>query len=140
MFSYLDTSSLVKLYVEEDESDFVYDLVRSSEITATSIVAYAEARAAFARRFREKSLTRKEYIRLKAVFDEDWSNYFILNLTGNMVKMAGDLADKHSLRGFDSIHLASALTLRQELNSDVIFSCFDNNLQKASEHEGLVQE
>ncbi len=140
MFTYLDTSSLVKLYVEEDESSFVYDLVRSSEITATSIVAYAEARAAFARRFREKAFTLKEHIRLIAVFDEDWSNYFILNLTGNMIKMAGDLADKHSLRGFDSIHLASALTLRHELNSDVIFSCFDNNLQKASEHEGLVQK
>ena len=140
MFTYLDTSSLVKLYVEEDESSFVYDLVRSSEITATSIIAYAEARAAFACRFREKAFTLKEHIRLKAVFDEDWSNYFILNLTENMVKMAGDLADKHSLRGIDSIHLATALTLRRELDTDIIFLCFDNNLQKASEHEGLVQK
>lgn len=139
MVLYLDTSSLVKLYVEEDESDFISKLVGTAKITATSIVAYAEARAAFARRFREKAFTLKEFIRLKAVFDEDWSNYLILNITGNTIKMAGNLAEKHHLRGFDSIHLASALTLKHELASSIIFSCFDNTLKKASEHEGMEQ-
>jgi uncharacterized protein with PIN domain len=53
MVLYLDTSSLVKLYVEEKDSSRVANLVGSSNVTATSLVAYAEARAAFARRFRE---------------------------------------------------------------------------------------
>jgi hypothetical protein len=53
--------------------------------------------------------------------------------------LSGDLAEKHALRGFDSIHLASALTLQRELSSPVMFSCFDDNLQKASEHEGMDQ-
>jgi predicted nucleic acid-binding protein len=139
MIVYLDTSSLVKLYVEEDESSKVDVLVKSSEVTATSLVAYAEARAAFARRFREKAFTTDEYNRLKEFFDKDWSRYFILNVTGDMIRLAGDLAEKHALRGFDSIHLASALTLRQELSSPIVFSCFDDNLQKASEREDLDQ-
>ena len=62
MIVYLDTSSLVKLYVEEDESSKVDALVKSSKVTATSIIANAEARAAFARRFREKAFKRDEYI------------------------------------------------------------------------------
>ena len=132
MIVYLDTSSLVKLYVEEDKSSKVDVLVKSSEVTATSLVAYAEARAAFARRFREKAFTTDEYSRLKKFFDKDWSRYFILSVTGDMIRLAGDLAEKHALRGFDSIHLASALTLRQELSSPIVFSCFDDNLQKAS--------
>ncbi len=139
MLLYLDTSSLVKLYVEEEGSDFVSNLVGTVEITATSIVAYAEARAAFSRRFRENAFTLKEYIHLKTIFDEDWNNYLILNITSNIVKMAGNLAEKHLLRGFDSIHLASALTLMNELATSIIFSCFDNNLKKASEHEGMEQ-
>lgn len=139
MIVYLDTSSLVKLYVEEDESSKVDVLVKSSEVTATSLVAYAEARAAFARRFREKAFTTDEYNRLKEFFDKDWSRYFILSVTGDMIRLAGDLAEKHALRGFDSIHLASALTLRQELSSPIVFSCFDDNLQKASEREDLDQ-
>jgi len=139
MIVYLDTSSLVKLYVEEDESFKVDTLVKSSEVTATSIVAYAEARAAFARRFREKAFTKDEYNRLKEFFDKDWSRYLILSVTGDMIRLASDLAEKHALRGFDSIHLASALTLGQELSSPIVFSCFDENLQKASEREGLDQ-
>jgi predicted nucleic acid-binding protein len=139
MIVYLDTSSLVKLYVEEDESSKVDLLLKSSEVTATSLVAYAEARAAFARRFREKAFTTDAYNLLKEFFDEDWDRYLILSVTADMIRLAGDLAEKHALRSFDSIHLASALTLRQELSSPIVFSCFDNNLQQASEREGLHQ-
>jgi len=137
MIVYLDTSSLVKLYIEEDESSKVDVLVKSSEVTATSLVAYAEARAAFARRFREKAFPSDEYNRMKEFFDKDWSRYLILNVTEDMIRQAGNLAEKHALRGFDSIHLASALTLRQELLSPIVFSCFDDKLQKASERENL---
>jgi predicted nucleic acid-binding protein len=134
---YLDTSSLVKLYVEEEASLKIETLVRSSEATATSIVSYAEARAAFARRFREKSFTSDEHDRIKEFFDKDWRNYFILNLTQDMVKLAGNLAGKYALRGFDSIHLASAMILHQEVSTPVVFSCFDNKLEKAAMREGL---
>ena len=139
MVVYLDTSSLVKLYVEEDESSKIDALVKSSEVTATSLVAYVEARAAFSRRFREKAFTTNEYNLLKEFFDKDWSHYLILSVTENIVRLASDLAEKHALRGFDSIHLASALTLHQELSSPILFSCFDYKLQKASEREGLDQ-
>jgi len=54
-----------------------------------------------------------------------------------MVKLAGNLAEKHALRGFDSIHLASALTLHQEVSTPVVFSCFDNKLETAAMREGL---
>ncbi len=137
MILYLDTSSLVKLYVEEDESSKVDALVRSSDLTATSIIAYAETRAAFARRFREKAFEKVEYDRIKEHFEGDWARYFVLNVTGDLVFLAGDLAEKHSLRGFDSIHLASALTLQRTIDSPLIFSCFDDRLEKAAVSEEL---
>jgi uncharacterized protein len=139
MIVYLDTSSLVKLYVEEDESLKVESLVESAEFTATSIVAYAEARAAFSRRFREKAFTLKEHNRIKKFFDKDWNSYLILSVTEDIIRLAGNLAEKYALRGFDSIHLASALKLRSELSLPVTFSCFDDNLNRASGREGLTQ-
>lgn len=139
MIVYLDTSSLVKLYIEEDRSSEVEMLVNASEITATSLVAYAEARAAFARRFREAAFSNEEYKRLKDFFDEDWNRYLVINLTEKNVRLAGDLAEKHALRGFDSIHLASALTLRSGLSSPIVFSCFDDRLLSASDLENLDQ-
>jgi uncharacterized protein with PIN domain len=46
---YLDTSSLVKLYVDEAGSEDVRDLVAQAAVVATSIVAYPETRAELAR-------------------------------------------------------------------------------------------
>ena len=46
---YLDTSALVKLYVRERGSARVRAQVGKADAIATSVVAYAEARAAFAR-------------------------------------------------------------------------------------------
>ena len=80
-----------------------------------------------------------EHERIKEYFETDWGRYLILSVTGDLIKLAGNLAEKHSLRGFDSIHLASALALRQELSAPIVFSCFDDQLQKASENEHLDQ-
>ena len=139
MIIYLDTSSLVKLYVEEEDSSKVADLVRSSKVIATSLIAFAEARSAFARRYRENAFTPYQYKRLVSFFNQDWDNYLIVRITKELVWLAGDLAERRRLRGFDAIHLSSALTLRQELSAPVIFSCSDRNLQKASRFEDLHQ-
>ena len=139
MVVYLDTSSLVKLYVEEKDSVKLSALVRSSKVAATSLVAYAEARAAFARRYREKAFRRPEYEHLISFFDKDWDNYLIVRVGKDLVRLAGDLAERHGLRGFDAIHLSSALTLRRELSAPVVFSCSDRKLQKASRLEDLYQ-
>ena len=139
MILYLDTSSLVKLYVEETASADVQGLVGSAEVTGTSLLAYAEARAAFARRFRENAFSSKDYNRLRSRFESDWKNFLSIHVTREIVQMAGDLAEKHGLRGFDAVHLASAVTLREKLASPVTFSCYDIRLQNASQREKLVQ-
>jgi predicted nucleic acid-binding protein len=139
MVLYLDTSSLVKLYVEEQDSSKVEEWVKSSRVTATSLIAYAEARAAFARRFREKAFSSREYGRLISFFNEDWDNYLIVRVTKELVRLAGDSTEKHALRGFDAIHLSSAVTLLRELSAPIVFSTSDKKLQKASQLEGLTQ-
>jgi predicted nucleic acid-binding protein len=130
---------LVKLYVEEAASDDVEALVASAEATGTSVIAYAEARAAFARRFRENAFSSVDYDRLRSQFELDWKNFLSIHVTGEVVRMAGELAEKHSLRGFDAIHLASAVTLREKLTLPVTFSCYDIQLQNASKLEKLDQ-
>ena len=46
MILYLDTSALVKLYLDEEDSGAVHEAVEVAEGVATSTVAYAETRAA----------------------------------------------------------------------------------------------
>jgi uncharacterized protein len=139
MIVYLDTSSLVKLYVEEESSAYVAELVQASKYVTTSLIAYTEARAAFARRYREKAFSQSQYRRLITFFDHDWDRYLTVRVTSDLVRMGGKLAEKHSLRGFDAIHLSSALTLQRELSSPITFSCFERRLQNASAVESLDQ-
>ena len=139
MITYLDTSSLVKLYVEEPESEAVKGLVARSDAVSTSLVAYAEARAAFARKYWERAFTKSQFKKVKDSLNKDWSHLLIITVSKEIALSAGDLAEKHNLRGFDAIHLASAITIKQELQSSVVFSCADEKLQKASMQEGFDQ-
>jgi predicted nucleic acid-binding protein len=139
MITYLDTSSLVKLYVQEPESAEVKNLVANSSAVSTSLIAYAEARAAFARRYRERAFTKTQYKKLKDSLDKDWSQLLIIMVSKEIALSAGNLAEKHELRGFDAIHLASAITIKQELQSPIVFSCADQKLKKASIQEGFNQ-
>ena len=139
MILYLDTSSLVKLYVEETASAEVEGLVGSAEVIGTTLIAYAEARAAFSRRFRENAFSSKDYNRLRSRFESDRKNFLSIHVSREIVRMAGDLAEKHGLRGFDAVHLASAVALREKLALPVTFSCYDIQLQNASQREKLDQ-
>jgi len=134
---YLDTSSLVKLYVPEVGSAVMKRLVEITEVLATSHLAYVEARAAFARKRRERGLTPKDYRTVLQDFEDDWESYFIVDVSNALVKLAGQLAEKHALRGYDAIHLASAVTMRQQTDRPVAFSCFDSRLSTAGRREGL---
>ena len=137
MILYLETSNLVKLYVREADSVEVSKLVSDAEAVATSIIAYAEARVAFARKLRDKGLTEQDHARIKKDLDRDWESLFVIKLTDAVVQSAGDLAEKRSLRGFDALHLASALELRNAVSLPVLFSSSDTRLRDSAKEEGL---
>jgi len=134
---YLDTSSLVKLYVPETESAEVKQIVDAAEVIATSHLGYVEARAAFARKRRERGVTPKDYRTVLDDFEHDWDSYFLVDVSDILVKLAARLAEKHALRGYDAIHLASAVTVRRHGDQPVTFSCFDARLSHAASREGL---
>ena len=133
MILYLDTSSLVKLYVDEPGSAEIGRLVEDADIAASSVVAYPEARAALARRRREQSLTVAGHRRAKAALEADWPCVLALDVASAVARSAGDLAERHRLRGFDAVHLASYLAIAREFpDEDVRFSSADKALERAA--------
>lgn len=144
MILYLDTSALVKIYVEEEGTEAVERAVEEAEWVATSVVAYAEARSALARRERDGALSSEGYREAVASLDEEWETYEGLSVTESVARLAGDLAERHALRGFDAIHLASALLVRAasegQEEDTVRFFGFDNNLLDAAEKEMRLYE
>ena len=134
MTVYLDTSSLVKLYVLEPGSDRVRELVSGAAVTVTSNVAYPETRAALAKRRRDKTLTAQAFRTARRDFDTDWRSYSVIPTTPELCREAGDLAERYFLRGLDSIHLSSFAEMLRELqgSDDVQFSSFDERLNRAA--------
>ena len=138
MTLYLDTSALVKLYVAEAGSAEVAAAVNRAAAVCSSRVAYPEARAALARRQRERGLTAAALRRAVAALDRDLSSYVIVELRAGVAQRAGVLAERHRLRGFDAIHLASALELKELLGSAPRFLTFDARQAEAAALVGLV--
>lgn len=135
MILYLDTSALVKLYVEEDGTDVSSSAVERASRVVTSRVTYAEARAAFARARRERVLTASMLRTVVERLDADWASYDAVEVTEPLVRRAGILAEKRGLRGFDSIHLASALEALRGVSGT--FLCWDERLARAARAERL---
>lgn len=138
MILYLDTSALVKLYVREAGSVLVRRATEASEAAATSAVAYAEARAAFARLSRERRASRMLHRKRVAQLDRDWEHYVVVELTPAVARRSGELAEVHALRGFDAIHLASALWLQSAYSPELAFIAFDRPLMNAAAAAGLA--
>jgi uncharacterized protein len=133
MTLYLDSSSLVKLYVEEVGSDDVRGEVAEAAVVATSIVAYPEARAALARLRRTGDLTATGFSAAKRTFEAQWPAFLAVEVTAAVGQEAGEFAERYALRGFDALHLASfAEIARRAGPAETRFSSFDDRLNTAS--------
>ena len=134
---YLDTSSLVKLYVTEPGSDVVRKLVQTATIVATSTSAYTETRAALARRRRERALRPAAVASAKKKFEAEWSKYFTVEVTSALCRQAGEFSERYRLRAYDSVHLAAFAEVAREAGArDTRFSSFDHALNRAARSLG----
>lgn len=137
MILYLDTSALVKLYVEEDGGDTVRSYVRQVQAVATAKIAFVEACSAFSRAKREEMLSGPSYHHLMDRLHYDWKRYMIVEISDELIKTAGEMVEEFSLRGFDAIHLASAIFLRQQTGQKVLAACWDVRLWIALKKSGF---
>lgn len=128
----------MKLFIEEVGSPETRALARSASQVHTSLVAFAECRSGLARARRGGRLDDEEYAEARALFLVAWESYLAIEPAEALIRLAGDLAERYALTGFDAVHLASAVTLQRELGEPVTFSAADERLMAAAAGEGLI--
>ncbi len=138
MILYLDTSALVKLYVREPGSTALRAHAAKAGALATSVVAYAETRATFARLIQSGVSSDARHQQRVQQFERDWEALVRVEVAPDVLRSTGDLAEIYGLRGFDSIHLASALWLKARVSEPVDFAVFDQRLTAAASKAGLT--
>jgi uncharacterized protein len=132
---YLDTSALAKRYVTEAGSATVRPLFRGKSV-ATSRIAYAEIAATMARLVRDGSLEETARTSIVARLDADFAVVTIVEVRAALVRRVPELVARRPLRGYDAVHLASALALRDRTEA-VTFWAADTALVEAARAEGL---
>jgi len=138
MILYLDTSALVKLFVQEQHSDQVQAAAATARMVATHVIAYPEARAGFAKAHRMGRIDQQALSQLEASLDEVWPSFDIVGVDEALARRAGLLAAQYGLRGYDAVHLAAAETLHLSAGPGRLrFACFDKALSIAAETIGL---
>jgi len=138
MIAYLDASALVKRYVDETGSAEVVELIGKAEAVGTVVISRAEVAAALARAARIQVLLRDEAVAALKVFNRDWENLVRLQMTEGLVSRAASLAGDYGLRGYDAVHLASALFWQDMLGAAITVASYDRQLWEAVKANGLI--
>lgn len=128
---FLDTSALVKLYVEEPESQVVYDLVNEASGVVVSTLALPEAAAALFAKARAGIISEKAAGQALSSLREQWESLERVPLQDHIAEEAAILARSKGLRGADAVQLATCALLSRERRG-VRFLAFDEALNQAA--------
>lgn len=123
----------MKLVVSEDGSGLARELWASREQIASSILSYPEGRAALSAARRARRLTTSSHAKAVAEFESAQRELRLLGLDRTLTRHAGELADRFGLRGYDALHLASALAL---VGDAVAVVSWDRQLRQAAWRSG----
>jgi predicted nucleic acid-binding protein len=137
MILYLDASALVKRYVAEAGSQAVSSLITKADVIGTAAISRAEVSAALGKAIRMKALKYDEAASALQVFNADWDNLARLQITEVLVARAAAIAWDHGLRGYDAVHLASAVFWQEMMGEPVVLATFDRQLWHGASTAGL---
>lgn len=115
---FLDSSALVKRYVEEPGSDWVVGLggAGRGDPIIVSRLAWLEVTSAAVRRARAGDLGEQDLRWLLGRLEEDMRRrYRVVAVGEGTIVQAWDLVVKHGLRAADGLQLACALAARSSL-------------------------
>lgn len=144
---YADSSVLVKRYVNETGSAWVRALCEPSagHVIALAHIGLVEIAAALASKTRQGDLPASICDGLLRDLQRDSRDqYWLIDVDQDIVVRAMALTRQHRLRGYDAVHLAGALFLRdallgQNLSTPIVLTA-DRDLLAAAQAEGLLTD
>lgn len=132
MITYVDTSTLIKLLIDEPGTAAAAVIWDRPDVLASVRVAHVEARAALAAARRQERITAAVLRSAVAGLEVLWSQVSVVEIDEDLMRLAGDLATQHALRGYDAVHLAAAHVVGAD-----VFSSADRHLCDAASADGF---
>lgn len=136
MIAYLDSSALLKLYLDDEaEAEGLREVVELLASLVTSRLAYVEVRAGLAAARRTGRMSAASHDVAVGDFERAWPEYDVVELDGTLGYRAAHVAERYGLRAGDAIHLASALEVGED---ETVMVAWDDRLRVAASAAGLT--
>lgn len=107
MTTFLDSSALVKRYIDEPDSDYAVSLIEADDVLVSSWLTVVEVRRTVAR-----MLTDSDLSRAKELIAEDFDKIALVSPDAAAWQTAADIAESLGVRSLGSVQLACAQRLR----------------------------
>jgi uncharacterized protein len=131
--TYLDTSALIKRYIQEPGSEALSAAWSSFSIFGSAVIIHVEISAALSKASRLGALDNQGAQLAWQAFLNDWVKLSLVNIGLSVINRASSLAWDHGLRCYDAVHLAAALIWQEAMGETVHLCTFDNQLWKAAQ-------
>lgn len=113
---YVDTSALLKRYLEEPDSDAAESFLAGDIAWFSGRHTYVEVRRNLAR-----AVTGEDLVRIRDVFEADWRRITVVELDEITCRLAADMGEQTELRSLDSLHIGAATRLGPDVVSFLTF-------------------
>ncbi|QIM16498.1 type II toxin-antitoxin system VapC family toxin [Leucobacter insecticola] len=111
---YLDTSAIVPLILSEPATGLCSQLWKAAIHVSTVRIAFVEAAAALAMAERLKRISEEQHLSCLKTLRKLWGMIDVVEVSDDLTVIAADLARRHGLRGYDAVHCAAALTMKED--------------------------
>ena len=128
-----DTSALIKLLVDEAQSNQMRQISTTVDAIGVCRISWAETMAALARLQREDPVSNEDLEQARQHLIQSWKTFTIVEVSQPLVETAGRFADIFALRGYDSVQLAAAHELQVSTEQKVLFASDDRRLNLAAQ-------
>jgi predicted nucleic acid-binding protein len=126
---YVDTSALLKRYVDAPDADRAVDLLTSDPTLVTGRHTVVEVRRNLARLLAPTDATAA-----RRAFGVDLASFAIVELDAATCELAATIAEQTGVRTLDALHLGAA----RRLGAGVSFATFDVRQAAAARSLGLL--
>jgi uncharacterized protein len=130
MALYVDTSALLKRYLDEPDSPAADGYLLGDTQWFSGRHTYVEVRRNLAR-----ALAGEELVRIRTVFEEDWRRVTVVELDETTCRLGADIGEQTGLRSLDSLHLGAATRIGPRVCS---FLTFDIRQAQVARQLGFV--
>jgi predicted nucleic acid-binding protein len=124
------------LLIDEPGTEDAQEAYNEADGVRTTAIAHVEATAALSRMRKGGRLTPAQLRRGFDDLENLWQGLDAHAVNDKLLEQAAEGARTHSLRAYDAVHLAGALSFAS--GEELQFACWDKELRKAAQDHGFA--